>query len=209
MFQKNKFFSLVCFFLLSTCLLTKEANMLDNTDVETVFETIKSDEHESLEFKSEENQENKNRNELLAEDEDESWKEEEEEEKKTKKKLKKTKTTKARNRSNWRKNRKSKSKKKNNGGKKDIPSPFGDLNFDHLMDKMKDFDFSNMKMPENMDMEKMKDMAKDFGVDENLFDNINMDDVQNAMKNGNFNMDDMKKQYDQYFTKQEESKVEL
>merc|ERR1712034_159985 len=69
------------------------------------------------------------------------------------------------------------------------------------MEKMKDFDFSNMKMPENMDMGKMKDMAKDFGVDENLFDNINMDDVQNAMKNGNFNMDDMKKQYDQYFTK--------
>jgi len=77
------------------------------------------------------------------------------------------------------------------------------------MEKMKDFDFSNMKMPENMDMGKMKDMAKDFGVDENLFDNINMDDVQNAMKNGNFNMDDMKKQYDQYFSKQEESKVEL
>ena len=44
------------------------------------------------------------------------------------------------------------------------------------MDKMKDFDFNNMKMPDNMDLNSMKDAAEQFGMDPKLLDNINMND---------------------------------
>jgi len=216
--------------------IDKEKKIEKEEEEKTIAEGEENYLFESL-TKKEKKEIQEKRSQLLAEDE-ESF-EEEEEKMKTQTKLEKRKAR-AQNRANRRKNRRSKTKKKKNN------NPFGDLNFDHLMDKMKDFDFNNMKMPDNMDlnsmkdaaeqfgmdpklldninmdkmkdfdfskmkdfdfnkmkdfdfnnmkmpenMNSMKDMAKQFGMDPKLLDNINMDDVQNAMKNG-FNKDDMK-----------------